>query len=62
MLDPSYDYIKIIRAVIDNAMTTYIKLQHPANRHRKDSTTSYLEAVDMFFDSSFRFECFKNDS
>lgn len=62
MIDPSYDYIKIIRAVIDNAMTTYIKLQHPLNRHRKDSMSSYLEAVDMFFDKTFRFEHFKNES
>lgn len=62
MIDPSYDYIKIIRAVIDNAMTTYTKLQHPINRNRKDSMSTYLEAVDMFFDESFRFEYFKNES
>ncbi len=50
----------LIKAVIENAMSDYIKLQHPANRKKKYLQESLIVATAMFFDKSFRFTIFFN--
>lgn len=60
MNDSLENYRNIIRAVIENAMSDYIKLQHPANRKKKYLQESLIVATAMFFDKSFRFTIFTN--
>jgi len=55
------NYKSLIKAVIENAMSDYVKLQHPANRRKKYLQESLIVASAMFFDSSFRFTIFVNN-
>jgi hypothetical protein len=52
------DYIRLIRAVVENAMTDYCKLQHPKNRNKKYLEEGFLSAIAMFFDDDFEFLAF----
>ncbi len=60
MNDALENYKHLIKAVIENAMSDYIKLQHPANRKKKYLQESLIVATAMFFDKSFRFTIFMN--
>lgn len=52
------DYKVLIKAVVDNAITDYVKLQHPKNRDKKYLKEGFLTSVDMFFDPDYRFLSF----
>lgn len=52
------DYIRLIKGVIENAMTDYCKLQHPKNRNKKYLEEGFLSAIAMFFDEDFEFLAF----
>lgn len=55
------DYKKLIKAVIDNAISDYCKLQHPKNRNKKNLNEDFLTAVDLFFDPTFEFDSFTSE-
>lgn len=52
------DYIRLIRAVVENAMTDYCKLQHPKNRSKKYLEEGFLSSIAMFFDKEYKFLAF----
>jgi hypothetical protein len=52
------DYKELVKAVINNAVTDYTKLQHPLNREKKYLKEGFLSAVEMFFDEKFSFHAF----
>jgi hypothetical protein len=52
------DYIRLIRAVVENAMTDYCKLQHPKNRSKKYLEEGFLSSIAMFFDQEYKFLAF----
>ena len=52
------DYIRLVKAVIENAVTDYCKLQHPKNRNKKYLEEGFLSAIAMFFDEEFEFLSF----
>ena len=59
------DYRQLIKAVIENGITDYVKLQHPLNRSKKYLEEGFLSSIRMFFDEDFRFQAFtsfKDDS
>lgn len=49
------DRTKLIIAILKQAMDDYIKLQHPKFRKKKYLLEAFQNAVDMFFDSEYRF-------
>jgi hypothetical protein len=57
-LNHDYDYIRLIKAVVENAITDYCKLQHPKNRNKKYLEEGFLSAIAMFFDEEFEFLAF----
>lgn len=56
--DYDQDYKDLIKAVVDNAIVDYIKLQHPSNRNKKYLEEGFLSAIHMFFDEDYVFEAF----
>lgn len=56
--DALEDYKKLIKAVIDYSVTSYVKLQHPSNRSRKSLHEDFLTTLDIFFDEDYTFENF----
>lgn len=57
----SNDYEVLARAVFSQAWTDYIKLQHPRSRKKNHAREAFLDAVDMFFDETYLFMCFKDE-
>lgn len=57
-IDASEDYKKLIKAVIDYSITSYIKLQHPLNRVRKPQQEDFLTTLDVFYNPDYTFEHF----
>jgi len=57
-LNHDHDYIRLIKAVVENAITDYCKLQHPKNRNKKYLEEGFLSAIAMFFDEDFEFLAF----
>lgn len=55
------DYQKLLGMVLRQAMDDYVKLQHPQFRSKKYLQEAFDHAVDMLFDSDYRFLCIKND-
>lgn len=58
----SIEYKALIKAIIENTMIDYIKLQHPNNRKKKYLQEAYITSIALFFDDSFRFELFVDDN
>ena len=58
--DALEDYKKLIKAVIDYSVTSYIKLQHPLNRKRKSQREDFLTTLDIFYNPDYTFEYFVN--
>lgn len=58
--DAYEEYKKLIKAVVEYSVTSYIKLQHPTNRFRKSSKEDFLVTLEIFFDDDYRFENFVN--
>lgn len=52
------DYKTLVQAVIENAITDYIKLQHPQNRNKKYLKEGFSSAVEMFFTDDYEFKSF----
>ena len=50
------DYSKLVKAILDNALVDYTKLQHKKNRSKKSLHQTFLDCVEMFFDPNFKFE------
>ena len=57
-LDHDEDYKRIVKAVVDSAITDYVKLSHPKNRNKKYLQQSFLNSIQMFFDEDYRLESF----
>ena len=57
-LDHDEDYKRIVKAVVDSAITDYVKLSHPKNRNKKYLQQSFLNSIQMFFDENYRLESF----
>jgi hypothetical protein len=57
-LDHDPDYKELVKAVINNAVTDYTKLQHPLNRNKKYLKEGFLSSIQMFFNEDFRFHAF----
>lgn len=57
-LDHDEDYKRIVKAVIDSSITDYVKLAHPKNRNKKYLEQTFLNAIEVFFDDSYKFEAF----
>jgi hypothetical protein len=59
-LNDHEDYKKIVKAVIESCITDYVKLSHPKNRNKKYLQETFLNSVDIFFNDSYRFDCFRS--
>lgn len=57
-LDHDEDYKRIVKAVIESSITDYVKLAHPKNRNKKYLEQIFLNAIEVFFDDSYKFEAF----
>ena len=57
-LDHDEDYKRIVKAVIDSSITDYVKLAHPKNRNKRYLEQTFLNAIEVFFDDSYKFEAF----
>lgn len=59
-IDTDYDedYKALVKAVIENSIVDYIKLQHPLNRKKKYLEQTFINSVAMFFDDEYEFEAF----
>lgn len=55
------DHKILVKAVVDNSLTDYIKLQHPANRKKRYLQEAFVTSIAMFFDDSFTFNMFMNE-
>ena len=55
------DHSKLLAAITRQAIDDYIKLQHPKYRKKKYLIEAYHQAIDMFFDNSYRFMFIPND-
>ena len=51
----TYDWKILLNAILRQAIDDYIKLQHPKFRKKKYLQEAFDSAVDMFFDSDFKF-------
>jgi hypothetical protein len=49
------EYKAIIKAIIDNGIIDYVKLQHPNNRKKRYLQEAFVTSVSMFFDKSYVF-------
>ena len=56
--DSNIDYKNLIKAVVENAVVDYVKLQHPKNRLKKYLKEAFQSAEQMFFDPEYTFEAF----
>lgn len=56
------EYRSLIKAIIDNGIIDYIKLQHPNNRRKTYLKDAYYTAIALFFDDSFRLETFSDEN
>jgi hypothetical protein len=52
----SKEYRAILKAIIDNAIVDYVKLQHPNNRKKKYLQNAYINSIALLFDDSFKFD------
>tara|TARA_Y100000310_G_scaffold158679_1_gene158101 strand:+ start:2578 stop:3156 length:579 start_codon:yes stop_codon:yes gene_type:complete len=52
------NYIRIVNAVINSAVTDYVKLAHPKNRNKKYLQESFNNSISMFFDETYRINAF----
>lgn len=52
------EYRSLIKAIIDNGIIDYIKLQHPNNRKKRYLQEAYYTSIALFFDDSFRLDLF----
>lgn len=59
-LDPD-DYKDLLFKIFSQAIEDYIKLQHPSFRDKKYLQESFEAAIDLFFDSEYRFLYLKNE-
>ena len=55
------DYRAILAAVLNQAIDDYVVLMHPKRRKRKYLQEFFLDAVDMFFDDSYRMNNISNE-
>ncbi len=55
MLEDTHDWKILLNAILRQAIDDYIKLQHPKFRKKKYLQEAFDSAVDMFFDSEFKF-------
>lgn len=55
------DWKFLLQGILNQAVDDYIKLQHPGARQKTYLQEAFLDAVDMFFDKSYRFEALQND-
>lgn len=58
--DPE-DYKILLHHILSQAMDDYIKLQHPKFRSKKYLQEAFNSAVDLLFDSNYRFLYLKNE-
>ena len=56
------EYKSLIKAIIDNGIIDYIKLQHPNNRKKRYLQEAYYTSIALFFDDSFRLDLFADQS
>jgi hypothetical protein len=56
--DADEDFKKLIKAVIEYSVTSYIKLQHPLNRKTKSQKEDFLITLDLFYNPDYSFEHF----
>jgi hypothetical protein len=49
------EYKAILKAIIDNGIIDYVKLQHPNNRKKRYLQEAFVTSVSMFFDKSYIF-------
>lgn len=47
------EYKAILKAIIDNGIIDYVKLQHPNNRKKRYLQEAFITSVAMFFDKSY---------
>jgi hypothetical protein len=47
------EYNAILKAIIDNAIIDYVKLQHPNNRKKRYLQEAFVTSVSMFFDKTY---------
>jgi hypothetical protein len=47
------EYKAILKAIIDNGIIDYVKLQHPNNRKKRYLQEAFVTSVAMFFDKSY---------
>jgi len=59
--DAQEDLKKLIKAVIDYSVTSYVKLQHPLNRKTKSQKQDYLRTLQIFYDPEYSFEHFLHE-
>ena len=55
MHEDTDDWKVLLNAILRQAMDDYVKLQHPKFRKKKYMQEAFDSAVNMFFDSDFRF-------
>ena len=55
------DYRAILAAILNQAIDDYVILMHPKRRKKKYLQESFLDAVDMFFDDSYRMNNISNE-
>lgn len=56
MSNDKSEYKAIVKAIIDNALVDYVKLQHPNNRKKKFLQNAYINSIALLFDNSFKFD------
>jgi|13_taG_2_1085334.scaffolds.fasta_scaffold01324_17 hypothetical protein len=56
--DADEDFKKLIKAVIEYSVTSYIKLQHPSNRKTKSQKQDFSITLDLFYNPEYTFQHF----
>jgi len=59
-IDPA-DFNTLLNAILRQSMDDYIKLQHPKFRSKKYLQEAFDSAINMLFDSSYRFLYVRNE-
>lgn len=49
------DLRRLMRAILDQAIDDYVKLQHPTSRKKKYMQEAFESSVNMFFDETYTF-------
>lgn len=57
----AHDVQRLHEMILKQAMEDYVKLQHPRTRSKQYLQEAFQHAVDMLFDSTYRFLYLKND-